>query len=117
MNQPWAIWKVEKEEYKLKLSAEATIDAERKLGESLMMAMTKMDQAEVRITVLHAAMKKNYPDMSYEDTLNLYDTYMDGGGTLDDLFDVIMEVYKVSGFMRRGMAKEKLSLSPEPSQT
>ena len=100
-NIPFALLEVNNETYKLKISASSAIEAEKKLGCSLTRAWAKLDSVNVQITILWAALQRYHHGISFEQTMELYDQFVDEGKGQDELVDLFMEVYKCSGFMKR----------------
>lgn len=97
----FAIWKVGDEEYKLKLKTSTLCDLEEKIGTSLMNALGSgnMPALKIMLTITHYAMKDYNSNIKFKDVQNLFDKYVDEGGSQLEFFTkVIMDIYKVSGF-------------------
>lgn len=97
----FAIWEVDGEEYKLKLKTSTLCDLEEKLGTSLMNVLGNgnMPALKIMLTIIHYAMKDYNSNIKFKDVQNLFDKYVDEGGSQLEFFTkVIMDIYKVSGF-------------------
>ncbi len=101
------------ETYKLKISVSAAIEAEKKLGFSLIRAWTKLDSLNVLTAVIWAALQRYHHGATFEQAMSLLDDFIDEGRNLEELIDVIKEVYIVSGFMKREAPAEKTQSEPE----
>lgn len=98
-------------EYKLRLTAAASQNLEKKLGgKNPMDVVTSLSESRMPLvsdllTILHASMQKFQSNVTYTDVLDMYDSYVDSGQSYMDLIPVLMEVFKVSGFF----PKEKVT--------
>lgn len=101
---PWAIWTVNDEEYKLKLKISEIERLERMYGQgNLMNPMMAGERGALpslvyMIDIIHASLQKYHHGYSREATVALVDRYFDKDGSQTDLLQLIMEVFKVSGF-------------------
>lgn len=99
-------------EYKLRLTAAACQNLEKKLGgKNPMDVVTTLSETSMPLVtdllaILHASMQKFHANVSYTDVLNIYDEYVDSGQSYMDLIPVLMEVFKVSGFFPKEKATE-----------
>lgn len=100
MRAPFAIWNIGDDSYKLKLSAGAVIAAEKELGRGLVASLENADSVNVQTIFLHAAMQKFNANTTRATVNDLYDDYMDLGGTIEDIMTLIREVLTVSGFLK-----------------
>lgn len=98
---PYVILNVGGQEYKLRISASAAIDAEKKLNTTLARAWSKIDSVEIQVTILWAALQRYHHGASFDEAVDIYDNYIDENGNIENLIDVFMEVYRCSGFMKR----------------
>ena len=95
----YALWTVNGEEYKLKLRASETQDLEDKLGTSLFTIMSDIPKLNVMLTIIHSAMKPFNHGIKRAEVNNIYDDYVDAGGSQLELYtSVLMDIFKVSGF-------------------
>lgn len=112
-NIPFATLTVGEETYKLKISVSAAIEAEKKLGFSLIRAWTKLDSLNILTTVIWASLQRFHHGATFEQAMSLLDDFIDEGRELEELIDVIKEVYTVSGFMKRVAPEEEKENAPE----
>ena len=108
-------------EYKLRLTAQSTVDVERQLGKSVLDVLLSMapdnlsgaDPENVSlkgmsmprvgdiVIILHGALQKYQHSMTLPDTYALYDAYIDAGGSYNDFFEVLQGILQVSGFLSK----------------
>jgi len=95
----FAVWTVGGEEYKLKLTTAVICQLEDKFKRNLLNLLDGVPPLAVMLTITQGAMKTWNHGMKYADVQNLFDKYCEEGGTqLTFMTDVLMEIYKVSGF-------------------
>lgn len=99
----FAKWKIKDEEYKLKLKTSSIVELESKLGRSLLDVLVSMDknmpQLSLMLDITFYAMKDWNSGIKRSDMEELFDKYIDNGGTITDfLTDVFTKIYEVSGF-------------------
>lgn len=100
--------KIGDKELKLRLNTRMCVELERKLGCSpieLLMEVDaqgnpKMPKLENLITILHASLQAYEHGYNIDKTYELYDEFVDNGGTLAEMIPAIMEIFKVSGFFK-----------------
>lgn len=96
------IWEVDGEEYKLKLKSSYVCKLEEKLNMSLMDVLGSARTTPSLSTMLlitHGAMKDWNSNIKLEDVKNIFDKYIDEGGSQLDFFSkTFMGIYQVSGF-------------------
>ncbi|MFR2528933.1 MAG: DUF6096 family protein [Clostridium paraputrificum] len=115
----FAIWEVDGEEYKLKLKTSTLCDLEEKLGTSLINVLGNgnMPALKIMLTITHYAMKDYNSNIKFKDVQNLFDKYLDEGGNQLEFFsNVVMDIYKVSGFFTEAqteMMEEKQERAQE----
>ena len=104
---PFATITIGGQEYRLKINTQAAIDAEKKLGTSLARAWVRLDEINVQTVILWAAFQAYNAGVTFEKAIDLRDQFMDEAENgMDDLADVIKEVYICSGFMKREPQKQ-----------
>ncbi|MEK5038974.1 DUF6096 family protein [Sporosarcina sp. FSL K6-3457] len=92
------------EEFKLRITAAATVDLEKKLGgRNPLDILTAIESGNLPsissvLLILHAAVQKFHHGFKFDDIANLYDLYIDDGNAYTDLLPALIEVFKVSGF-------------------
>lgn len=110
-------FKVGDKEYKLRLAANEIVNIENKLGGSILSIFMGAKEGELPATgqllmVLHGALQKYNHGITQKDTYDIYDDYIDEGGTFEDLLEKLMEVFEVSGFFKaEGLEKAKTERS------
>lgn len=101
MKKPFAIWEVDGVEYKLKMKTSTVVQLEEKLGRSLIdiFSTNGMPPLSIMLTILHGAMKDWNSNIKRSDVDDLFDKYLDEGGSQLEFFaKTFMDIYKVSGF-------------------
>ncbi|MEK4628111.1 DUF6096 family protein [Solibacillus sp. FSL R7-0682] len=98
--------KVGEQEFKLRATASAIVELEKKLGgrNPLQVLMT-VENGEIPavgnlLLILHASLQKYHHGMTWEKVLELYDDYVDVGNTYTDLIPVMIDAFKTSGFFK-----------------
>lgn len=104
---PFATWKVDEVEYKLKLSTGAITKLEEKYKTNLMNLIgtgTGIPPLSVMLNIAHAALGKYHHGIKEKEVEEIFDKYLDEGGSQTAfLTDVIMPIYQASGFFSEGM--------------
>ena len=93
----FTIWKVNEEEYKLRLTTFYAIQIEKQLGFGLTAAINRITDATVIATILWGALQPCQHGINFKDTCELYDDYIAGGGNLEDMMDIILELLSQVG--------------------
>ena len=104
-------YEINGEDYKLRLGARDIVKLEKKLGGNPMnifMAVQndQLPKLEAVILILHASMTKFHSNIKLGDVYDMYDEYIEEGGTYMDLIPVLLDVFKVSGFFKEGQGDE-----------
>ena len=116
MALPYTTWKVsEDKELKLRLTSLQGTKVEEKIGANLLKVFMPEDGEEfplpplkVMLLLTHGALQKFEHGISFEDTSDFYDEYVDNGGDQAAFMaDVILPLLQVSGFMPREKASKK----------
>ena len=104
----YTVWKVENEEYKLRLTASAILAAEKRLGKSIFTALQEMEEnlLETVTVVLWAAMQPLNHGITQEQVYALYDAYIDEGHSMEDLLLVVTQLFEASGFFKAGQGEK-----------
>lgn len=89
---------VDGKEYKLKLTTASKIEAEKRLGFSLLEAPENITRAETFAVILWAALQKYHRAMTLPKVYDLIDEMEDDGCTISEKADLLLEIMKVSGF-------------------
>lgn len=98
--KPFAYWTVNEREYRMKLTTATICSLEEKYKRNLLEVISGgMPPLAMMLTIAQAAMKNWEHGIKYADVQGLFDQYCEEGGTqLSFMTDVLMEIYKVSGF-------------------
>lgn len=91
-------------ELKLRLNARSTVQLEKALKGNPLNLFMKVEKGELPtleevITVIHASLQALEHGYTMEAVYDLYDEYIDGGGSLIELIPVIGEIYQASGII------------------
>ena len=115
--------------YKLRLSASACVEVEKRLGGksvlSILMSMKpkngtdgEVDPTTINmplisdiVTILHGALQKYQHDVDINKAFDIYDEYIDAGGSYTDFFGILQGVLEVSGFL------PKAAVAPQAEET
>ena len=94
------------EEYKLRLTASAIMAIEKKLGESLFIALENIqdNMIETLITILWGAMQPLNANFPFEKAATMLDSYIDDGNTIEDFMKELNGLFGASGFFKKGQA-------------
>lgn len=106
--KPFAYWAVGENEYRLKLKTPEVCRLEEKFKGNLLGILTGGDipPLSIMLTVVQAAMQSMNHKVRFQDVQEMFDQYVDEGGTQITLFtDVIMQILTVSGFFTRNQTE------------
>jgi len=94
-------------DYKLRLTASAIMQIEKKLNKPLFSALENIQEDVIGIitAILWGAMQPLNANITHEKVLELFDEYIDEGNSIEDLMKVIDELFKSSGFFSKGQKK------------
>lgn len=94
---------VNDEEYKLKLTTQEIIRLEKKHGSLFNflahMGNGAMPPLETLLDILHGAMLKYNSNVKMNDVYTIYEGWQDEGHSFVDFIQLIIEIFKVSGFI------------------
>lgn len=98
----FVLLKTADEEYKLKFSsgALAQLEASNKIPVSEIMG--KMDSISTQLDVLWASLQKFHHGIEKNKASDIYDAFLEKGGTMEDFILLLMEAFEVSGFIPKG---------------
>jgi hypothetical protein len=121
--------------YKLRLTAQRSVDLEKKLGKSVLSVLMDMapDGIDANggtsqlksismplvgdiVMILHASLQKFQHDIDIDKAYDIYDEYIDAGGSYMDFFEILRNVLEVSGFLpkkAKAKAEAKQGSNPE----
>ncbi|MCG7406783.1 DUF6096 family protein [Paenibacillus sp. ACRRX] len=99
------------QEYKLRLTAKASVDIERKLGKSVLGVfgdgnLEDMPTMETLVLVLHGSLQAYEHGISLDDAYAIYDKYIESDGSYAGMLTELVEVLKVSGFFKEAKGME-----------
>ena len=94
------------EDYKLRLTASAIMQIEKKLGQSLFSALENVqdNMIETVTTLLWGAMQPFNANFAFDKAAGLFDQYIDDGNSIEDLMREINGLFEASGFFKKGQA-------------
>lgn len=104
-------------EYKLKLTTASKIEAEKRLGFSLLEAPENITKAETFAVILWAALQKYHHNMTIQKVYDLIDKLEDAGYTISEKADLLLEIMKVSGFFTQEDLQEMEKKQGETEQS
>lgn len=88
--------------YKLRLNTRNTIALEKQLGCNPLGIFgdgSTLPTVNQMVTILWASLQQYNHNLSLNDAFDIFDSYIEDGHVMTDFFNVIIEVYKVSGLM------------------
>lgn len=97
--------KVGEKEYKLRLAAKAAVEAEQKLGKSVLSVfgdgtLKEMPTLESLVTVLHGSLQAYEHGITLSGAYDIYDAYIENDGSYAGMLSELVNVLKVSGFFK-----------------
>lgn len=105
-------FKVGDKEYKLRLSTNEIVNIEKKIGSNVLKIFMDKDNIptmEQLMLVLHGALQKFHHNITLKDVYDIYDEYVDNGGTFEGLIEIILDVFEVAGFFKEEDLKKAKS--------
>ena len=108
--RPFAYWTVGGKEYRMKLTTAVICQLEDKFKRNLLdmlFSSGSVPPLGVMLTITQGAMKSWEHGIKYSDVQALFDQYCEEGGTqMSFMTDVLMEIYKVSGFFSKNQLED-----------
>lgn len=107
--KPFALWRVEGVDYRLKLTASAICEVEKRIKGNLLMMLADqgLPPLSTMLTIIQCAMLKYHHGMTYYKVQEVYDAYVEEGGDQSKLLsEVIMPIMAVSGFFTQAQQEE-----------
>ena len=94
------------EEYKMRLTASAIMQIEKKLGKPLFKALETIqdNMVETITTIIWGAMQPLNAGFTMEKATALFDDYIDDGRSIEELMLEINGLFEASGFFKKGQA-------------
>lgn len=92
------------ENYKLKLTTKASISLERTLGYNPLMLLMDLERGKMPklndvLIILHGMLQAYHHNISMDKVFDLFDAYVEHGGSMIDLITVFVKVFEDSGYM------------------
>ena len=110
VRKPYAVWEIEEgKELHLKLTTSAICKLEDKYRRNLLQVITSDDipPLAIMLTIIQAAAQKYHHKTDFKKVQNLYDEYVENGGSqIKLLSSVIMPILSVSGFFTQNQMEE-----------
>lgn len=106
-------------DYKLRLGAANIMELEKQLGGrnpmDVLMNVEKgaLPPLTATLRILHGSMQKFQHGTSFNDVVELYDRYVEEGGSYTDLLQPLIEVFRVSGFFKGAPEAETTGAASE----
>lgn len=96
--------------YKLRLNTRNIVALEKQLGGNPLSIFgdgSKIPEVTEMVAVLWASAQQYQHGISMNDAYDIFDSFLDDGNAMTDFFNVIIEVYKVSGIIQAEDKGEK----------
>lgn len=97
-------------DYKLRLSTRNTVALEKQLGMNPLAIFGNGDTlptVTTMVQILNASLQQYQHGITLADSYDIFDSYLADGNTATDFIPVIIEVYKVSGLIKRDDKEEE----------
>lgn len=97
-------------DYKLRLSTRNTVALEKQLGMNPLAIFGNGDTlptVTTMVQILNASLQQYQHGITLSDAYDIFDSYLADGNTATDFIPVIIEVYKVSGLIKRDDKEEE----------
>lgn len=96
---------IKDKDYNCRLTAKACVELEKRLDENPLQVFIKAADGELpklseMLTIFHESLKKDNHGIKIEDVYDIYDDYCDDGNTMVDFMQVLIQIFKDSGFMK-----------------
>lgn len=91
-------------DYKLRLSTRNTVMLEKQLGCNPLAIFGKGDTiptVSTMVQILYCSLIQFNHGISLDDAYNIFDNYLADGNTATDFIYVILDIYKVSGLIKK----------------
>jgi hypothetical protein len=89
--------KIGNKEYKLRLGANESLEAEKALGKPLISVVAGFPSIKDALIILHQSMQRFQANIKLKDVYEIFDEYVEDGGSLIELTGIMVDVLKVSG--------------------
>ena len=115
----YTIFRIGDKEFKLRATAASIVALEKQLGGQnpldllLGVESGRLPPVSAVLHILHAAMQKYHHGMTFQKVMELYDEFIESGGSYTDLFPILIEVYRVSGFFPKTAENQETTDNPD----
>lgn len=96
--------------YKLRLNTRDIVSLEKSLGMNPLGIFGKGDRIPAiteMVTILHKSLAQYQHSMELDDAYNIFDDFIADGNTTTDFIKDIVEIYKVSGIIKKDKKAEE----------
>lgn len=99
-------------EYKARLTAKACVDLEKKLGTNPLNILgefsttNKIPDLTTMLVILHASLQAYEHGITLDRVYDIYDKFVEEGNSLMELFPIIIEIFKTSGFFKEEVGEK-----------
>lgn len=108
----YTTFRVGEDEYKLRLPVKVIADVERKLGGRSIISLfgdgniKDLPNIAAIVIVLHGALQTYQHNISLDKAYEIFDEYLENGGSYAGIISEFLELLKVSGFFREAPSPE-----------
>lgn len=91
-------------EYKLRLNTRNIVSLEKALGMNPLAIFGNgetMPTITTLVTILHASLQQYQHNITLDDAYDIFDNYLADGNTMTDFISVVLDLYRVSGLIRK----------------
>lgn len=95
-------------EYKLRLSVRNTVALEKQLGMNPLAIFgdgNTIPTITVMVQILHASLQQYHHGITVNDAYDIFESWLEDGNTSTDFLPIIVEIYKVSGIIKKDEEK------------
>lgn len=101
----YTTFSVGEQELKLRITTRACVDLEKKLGKNPLQIFVGVDEGRIPTVTelaatIHAALQPLEHGYTEAKVYDLIDKYVEDGHTISELYPVLIEAFKVSGFIK-----------------
>ena len=102
----YTIFNVGGNDYKARLTAKACVDLEKKLGTNPLNILgdfsttNRIPDLSTMLVILHASLQAYNHGITLDKVYDIYDAFVEEGNTLMELFPIIIDIFKTSGFFK-----------------
>lgn len=96
--------------YKLRLNTRNIVQLEKAIGCNPLAIFGNGDTiptVSVMVSVLHSSLQQYQHNITLADAYDIFDRYIENGNTATDFISVILDIYKVSGLIKKSEIEGK----------